>query len=140
VAADALTQAVIELREQGTSIILSTHDMNVAERMCDFIFMIYQGKKVLDGTLASIQDQYGSDVVRVRLEDGAAFPMLPGVAQATVHGPWHELQLTTGTDPQQVLTALAGQVRVRHFELARPSLHDIFVRIAGPEGEEVPHA
>ena len=69
-----------------------------------------------------------------------AFPTLPGVAHAVVQGPWHELHLEAGADPQQVLAALAGRVRVRHFELARPSLHDIFVRIAGPEGEEVLHA
>ena len=46
--------------------------MNVAERMCDFIFMIYKGKKVLDGTLGEIQDAYGSDTVRVRLRTATA--------------------------------------------------------------------
>ena len=42
--------------------------MNTAEKMCDFIFMIFKGRKVLDGTLTEIQDRYGSDTIRVRIE------------------------------------------------------------------------
>ena len=52
--------------------IFSTHDMDIAERMCDTIFMIYRGRKVLDGTLAAIQSHYGRDTLRVRMGDGAA--------------------------------------------------------------------
>ena len=52
--------------------IFSTHDMNVAEKMCDFIFMIFKGRKVLDGTLDSIQDEYGSDTIRLRTEERRA--------------------------------------------------------------------
>ena len=37
--------------------------MSMAEKLCDYIFMIYQGRKVLDGTLETIQDRYGSDTV-----------------------------------------------------------------------------
>src|SRR5205085_11953404 len=69
-----LRDAVLELKQAGTTVIFSTHDMAVAEKMCDFIFMIYKGKKVLDGTLESIQEKYGSDTVRVRL-DGSAAPL-----------------------------------------------------------------
>src|SRR5437867_9927564 len=66
--AEVLREAVLDLKRDGTTVIFSTHDMAVAEKMCDFIFMIYQGKKVLDGTLESIQDLYGSDTLRVRLD------------------------------------------------------------------------
>src|SRR5215471_9156407 len=66
--AEVLREAILELKGQGTTIIFSTHDMAVAEMMCDFICMIYQGRKVLDGTLESIQDTYGSDTVRVLIE------------------------------------------------------------------------
>jgi ABC-2 type transport system ATP-binding protein len=114
-------------------VIFSTHDMAVAEKMCDFIFMIYKGKKVLDGTLESIQDRYGSDTVRVRLDGGARVDDLRGVAKVVDFGRWQELRLDPGTDSQQLLAALMARGRVRHFELARPSLQDIFVRIARPE-------
>ena len=77
---DVLRQAVWELRTRGVTILFSTHDMTMAERMCDFIFMIFRGRKVLDGTLSSIQDRYGADTVRIRADGGAALLRgLPGV-------------------------------------------------------------
>jgi ABC-2 type transport system ATP-binding protein len=139
--AETMREAILELKREGTTVIFSTHDMTVAEKMCDFIFMIYRGRKVLDGTLEDIQDAYGSDMIRVRLEqEGTDLGELPGVLKVADYGRWQELRLTRGADSQQILTALMGCGRVRHFELARPSLHDIFVRIAGPEAEEDDHA
>jgi ABC-2 type transport system ATP-binding protein len=134
---DVLQAAVLELRAEGATVIFSTHDMSTAEAMCDFICMIYRGKKVLDGTLTTIQDRYGSDTVLLRLEGGgAALRDLPGVEHATDRGQLQELRLAQGADPQRLLAEVMTRGRVLQFELARPSLHDIFVRIAGPaEGE-----
>jgi ABC-2 type transport system ATP-binding protein len=133
---EVLREAILDLRKAGTTVIFSTHDMGVAEKMCDFIFMIYRGRKVLDGTLESIQDAYGSDTVRVRLEgDGNGLDGLPGVSKVTDFGRLQELRLATGADPQRVLAALMERGGVRHFELTRPSLQDIFVRIARPADE-----
>ncbi len=134
--AEVLREAVLGLKRDGATVIFSTHDMAVAEKMCDFIFMIYKGKKVLDGTLEAIQDAYGSDTLRVRLDGGAALSGLRGVARVADFGRWQELRLERGADAQQVLGELMCRGPVRHFELARPSLHDVFVRIAAPEGEE----
>ena len=135
--ADVLKDAVLELQSNGTTVIFSTHDMNVAEKMCDFIFMIFKGRKVLDGTLTSIQDRYGSDTIRLRIEgDGAVLHNLAGVERVNDYGRLQELRISAGGDSQQILAAIMSKTRVRYFELARPSLHDIFVRIAGPEAEE----
>jgi ABC-2 type transport system ATP-binding protein len=139
--AEVLREAVLDLRRDGATVIFSTHDMAVAEKMCDFIFMIYKGRKVLDGTLESIQDTYGSDTLRVRLDgDGEALEQLPGVLKVADFGRWKELRLERGTNSQQLLSRLMTRGQVRHFELARPSLQDIFVRIAAPEMEEGGHA
>ena len=136
-----LRTAVLDLKREGATVIFSTHDMAVAEKMCDFIFMIHKGCKVLDGTLETIQDIYGSDTLRVRLEgNGTSLAALPGVSRVNDFGRLQELRLERGTDPQQVLAALMQRGQVRHFELTRPSLHDIFVRIAGIESEENNHA
>jgi ABC-2 type transport system ATP-binding protein len=133
---DVLREAVLGLKRDGATVIFSTHDMAVAETLCDFLFMIYKGRKVLDGTLEAIQDRYGSDTVRVRLEGNGFDPRaVPGVAHVTELGRLHELRLAAGAEPQQVLAALMAHSAVRHFEVARPSLHDIFVRIAAPETE-----
>jgi ABC-2 type transport system ATP-binding protein len=131
--ADILRDAILGLRRDGATVIFSTHDMAVAERMCDFICMIYQGRKVLDGTLESIQDAYGSDTLRVQLDGASAgAAALPGVAGVTDYGRQQELRLMPKADPQAVLAGLMGLGRVIHFELTRPTLHDIFVRIARP--------
>jgi ABC-2 type transport system ATP-binding protein len=131
--AEVLRDAVLDLKKNGATVIFSTHDMSVAEKMCDFIFMIYKGKKVLDGTLENIQDQYGHDTLRVRLDGANGIATVPGVVKVTDFGKLQELRLEPGVDPQDVLAALMERGRVRHFELARPSLRDIFVRIAGAD-------
>jgi ABC-2 type transport system ATP-binding protein len=125
-------QAILDLRRDGTTIIFSTHNMAVAEQLCDFIFMIYKGEKVLDGTLDSIQDTYGYDTLRVAV-DGASIQGLPGIESATDFGRHQELTLTKGADSQAVLAELMRRGTVRRFEQSRPSLHDIFVRIAKPK-------
>ena len=134
--ADVLRDAILGLKKEGATVIFSTHDMGVAEQMCDFIFMIYKGRKVLDGTLDEIYGQYGEDTLRVRLDgDAVRLDGLPGVARVTDFGRLQELQLGAGADPQAVLAELTRRGRVRHFEQVRPSLHDIFVRIASPTPE-----
>jgi ABC-2 type transport system ATP-binding protein len=136
--ADVLREAVLDLRKTGTTVIFSTHDMSVAEKMCDFIFMIYRGNKVLDGTLESIQDRYGSDTIRVRVEGNGFDPRtIPGVEKMTDFGRLQELRMAANTDPQAVLAELMKRGRVMHFELTRPSLHDIFVRIASPDAADM---
>jgi ABC-2 type transport system ATP-binding protein len=133
---EVLREMVLELKRQGTTIIFSTHDMSVAEKMCDAIFMIYKGKKVLDGTLREIQETHGRDVIHVRLENnGNAVNLsgLPGVVAVTDFGNLQELRVMPGTDRQQILTALMQRGRVEHFQVAHPSLHDIFMQIANPQ-------
>jgi ABC-2 type transport system ATP-binding protein len=133
-----LRDMVLDLKRQGTTVIFSTHDMSVAEKMCDFIFMIYKGQKVLDGTLRSIQQKYGSDTLRVRAQcNGTSLGSLPGVVKVTDFGNLQELRLTPGADSQQILAALIQHGHVDHFELAHPSLHDIFVRIASPDLQDM---
>lgn len=130
---DVLRDAIVGLKKHGATVIFSTHDMSAAEKMCDQIFMIHKGRKVLDGTLASIQDQYGSDTIRLRLADPGALSALGGVEKIADYGNYQEVRLTNGTNPQQLLANLASRTNINLFELAKPSLHDIFVRIAAPE-------
>jgi ABC-2 type transport system ATP-binding protein len=130
--AEVLKDGVLELRSRGTTIVFSTHDMSAAERMCDRIFMIFRGRKVLDGTLGEIQSQYGADTVRVRCGGGrAVLDQLPGIEAINDHGNVQDLRLKG--DPQAFLRALLQVTDVQEFEITRPSLHDIFVRIAGQD-------
>lgn len=139
---DLLRSAVSELREAGTTVILSTHDMDVAQQMCDRILMIYRGQKVLDGTLAEIRQNQGKPRLRVRMSPQSPPPTsdLPGVERVEAAGDALDLFLANSDYRPAVLRALCAAGDVEHFETVRPSLHDIFVSIAGPEARENPTA
>jgi ABC-2 type transport system ATP-binding protein len=129
--AQVLKDAVLELRQKGTTVVFSTHDMATAERMCDRIFMIFRGRKVLDGTLESIQNDYGADTVRIRTSDGSRILTgMPDVEAVNDFGQMQEVRLNG--DPQAFLGRLIARTSVYQFEVTRPSLQDIFVRIARP--------
>ena len=153
---EVLRDAVLWLREQGTTVVFSTHDMAVAEKICDTIFMIYGGKKVLDGTLASIQNQYQANRVRIGLVDkrvqlklaeggrtdagmvvvvDAARPEVLGlrnVRDVAAVGDFWECELADAGDANRLLKDLVALAELEHFEIIRPTLHEIFVRIAKP--------
>lgn len=141
VSAESLREAVIDLRRRGATIILSTHDMRTAETLCDSILMIFKGRKVLDGTLSQIQNQYGNDTIRVTADGGAdVMRDLPGIENLRDLGKVQELRICRDCDAQETLRALLARTRVESFTVAKPSLDDIFVRIAGPEGARAQNA
>jgi ABC-2 type transport system ATP-binding protein len=136
---EAIRMAILDLRRQGTTVIFSTHDMSAAEKMCDFVFMIYRGNKVLDGTLAEIKSQYGADTIRLRW-DGRREDLdsIREVRRVADMGAYQELE--TGGDPQRILEQLVPKGRVSLFEISQPSLHDIFIRIATPKAADVDYS
>ena len=86
-------------------------------------------------TLEAIQQDYGVDTVKLRIEGGGAMlDGLDGVEQVTDHGRYQQVRVNG--DAQQLLRALAAKTTVHHFEAARPSLHEIFIRIAGRQAAE----
>lgn len=139
---DLMRSAVQELRAQGATVILSTHDMHVAEQLCDTVFMIFRGQKVLDGPLAEIRRKYATNRVRVRLAEGAALPSaIPGVERSSGFDGYALLEPAAGQSPQSVLRTIVDLAPVEHFEVVQPTLHDVFVSIAGGrEGAEASHA
>ncbi len=103
--AEVLKDAVLDLRKSGTTIVFSTHDMSVAERLCDRIFMIFKGKKVLDGTLDEIQSKFGFDTVRLKTDDGLnALEGLVDPDEITDLGNLQEVRWSG--DPQRLLESL----------------------------------
>lgn len=134
VSQSAMRDVVLELRQTGTTVIFSTHDMEVAQGLCDRVLMIHRGRKVLDGPLDSIRQQYGSNLLRVRMDGGAALPAdLRGIAECVATGGFFDLRLADHSCRPELLQQLAARGNLEHFEVVRPSLRDIFVRIAGTE-------
>jgi ABC-2 type transport system ATP-binding protein len=91
---------------------------------------------VLDGTVSDIQSRYPADEIRLRLAEGHSLPnSLPGVIHTEIRGAYYHLKLDSGDSAGTLLRTIAASTMVEHFELLRPSLHNIFIRIAGPVAE-----
>jgi ABC-2 type transport system ATP-binding protein len=134
---EVIKDAILDLQSRGITVVFSTHDMSMAEKMCDFIFMIFKGNKVLDGTLGDIQNKYANDTIRIRSGNGTAvFKDLKGVEKVNDYGQLQELRIADNADPHMILKEIINRTKIDSFDIVKPSLHDIFVRIAGSEAEE----
>jgi len=123
-----------DLKNEGRTILLSTHMMGEAEKMADDIVLIHRGKVVLDGTLEQVRASFGKNTLHIDFEgDGKFLGELPDVKRAAIVGNSAEIALTEGADPQRILEAAIGRLRIRRFELAAPSLEEIFIEKVGHE-------
>jgi ABC-2 type transport system ATP-binding protein len=121
---------ILELKNQGKAIILSTHRMNEVEELCTRIFMIDKGKNVLYGKLAEIKAKYRNNSVLVEFE--GVLPEMAGVKNRKISGNSAELFLEDTTTPQELLERLIeNKVRINRFEVSTPSLNEIFIQVAG---------
>ena len=129
---DQMKGLILSHREKGNTVVFSTHMMEHAEKLCDYLLLINKGRKVMDGTLEAIRSGYKSNSVVVELEGETGFvEEIPMVAGVTEMGKKLEVELAEGADPQEFLRAVVGRSRVRSFEEKKLSLHEIFVRLVG---------
>ena len=125
-----LKEIILELKEHGRSIILSTHMMNEVEELCDRILMIDKGRAVLYGKLNDIKSKYRNN--SVFLECAGDFGQLDGVIGSKDHGQYVELFLAEQSSPQHILSQLVDKgIAVYRFEVSTPSLNEIFIHVAG---------
>lgn len=128
--AERIKNFIANLQQEGKTIVLSTHQMNRVEALCNRILLINRGQAVLYGPLAGIKRDYASNVVRVRAPQIP--PDLPGVVEMEPDDGAFNLALAEGAYPQEVLrTMLDRGVEVQAFEVAPVPLEDIFVAAVG---------
>ena len=122
-----------ELRGQGTTILMSTHQMHQVEELCDRILLIDEGRDVLYGDLDEVRRRFSGHAVLVRA--AGELPTVPGVEQVSPHNNAVRLTLARDTTPQDVLRALMAQnVVLEKFEIAIPTLDEIFIRVVEEGG------
>jgi ABC-2 type transport system ATP-binding protein len=141
--AQALKDAVLELRRRGKTVVFSTHIMDNAEKMCDSVAIISRGAKVLDGTVAGVKSQAGARNIALSLAGGShngvgeVLRDTELVSKVDDSNNFFELELAPNADAQVLLRRLidAG-ASIHRFELVQPSLHQIFLQRVGAEGIE----
>ncbi len=128
-----LKDLIIEQRDRGATVVLSTHRMEQVEALCESICLIHKGEPVLDGVLADIRAGYGWNTVVVEYEGNGAGPLtdLPGVRRGEDTGREARLELEPGADPQAVIRTVVNRVAIRAVRLEHPSLEDIYLERVG---------
>jgi ABC-2 type transport system ATP-binding protein len=134
---ETLKTAIGELRSAGRTVLLSTHQLELAERLCDQVCIIARGRAVADGPIAEVRR--GSHGTRVALaletwspETAARIAAMPGVIEAAEDGREIEIALAEGADPQALLAELVrGGARIQRFERVQPTLRQVFLERAG---------
>ncbi|MEP6989826.1 MAG: ATP-binding cassette domain-containing protein [bacterium] len=141
--AQALKDAVVDLKARGKTVIFSTHLMDNAERMCDAVCIIAHGDKVLDGAVSDVKAAHGTRVVALSVDGDARDRILPIladrslVARADDQNRFYEIQLAAGADAQVLLHRVVDTgATIHRFELVQPSLHQIFLEKVGATGVE----
>jgi ABC-2 type transport system ATP-binding protein len=133
---DLLKSIMLEIRNEGKTVIFSTHVMHQAEKLCDSILLINKGQAILDDRLANIQSQRRSHIVSVEIDGNTGFiKNLPMVKAMESDGNQLDITLVEDGDSQELLRLITEQTHMQRFEVKVPSLHEIFVELVGKGNE-----
>jgi ABC-2 type transport system ATP-binding protein len=131
---EMVRDVILDLRNDGKTVIFSTHIMEQAEQICDFILLINGGKKILDGSISDIKSNFEQTLV-LDYEGDPGLLAQPGVTRINNMGNSAELSLSPDADPQRILKVLMDQLTLTSFSIKEPSLHEIFIRAVGESSE-----
>lgn len=123
-----IKNTILDLKKEGRTIIFSTHSMESAEKLCDQIFLINKGKRVLAGKLSDIKEKFGRKNIHIQYDGNSGFLENSNmIHKYDDFGKYTEVQLKEDIDPQMFLKDCISKVKVRKFEIVEPSLNDIFI-------------
>jgi ABC-2 type transport system ATP-binding protein len=134
---DTMRDIILDMKRQGRTVIFSTHGMEQAEQLCDFVMMIHKSRLQFAGTLSEVKK--GRDL-GIQLDydgDGRVLQQLPGVQRVNDNGKHAEIYLQKGGDPQQALRWLVDRIIVKRFDYSEPSLHEIFIRTVDEANQQL---
>ncbi|MCX2484139.1 ABC transporter ATP-binding protein [Pedobacter sp. MR2016-24] len=130
--ADIIKNEILELNKQGSTFIFSTHRMESVEELCDNIALIHRSKKILDGTVEGIKEQYRNNTYRVEYEGqydtSLASDIFEVLQQQEVKGKTTlKVQLRPDKNANQLLAALLPSVAIHRLDEVIPTMNDIFI-------------
>ena len=126
---EVLKEIILELKTSGKTIIFSTHQMEVAEKICDDICLINRSRKILEGSIREVKRGFSRNAVALRLQGGeSVLEDSSLISKAQRHSDGLEVLLAEGATSQTLLKELlAAGATIERFEMIEPSLHDIFI-------------
>ncbi len=128
---ELVMETILELKKAGKTILFSTHRMEQVEKVCDSICLINNGEKVLDGKVREVKEAYGKNRLHIEFEGSDAFiasAVSMGKAEVCDRQPKYvELKLLDSTKPKEILALIGNDTDLTRFELAEPSLREIFI-------------
>jgi len=131
-----LKDLLIEMTEDGTTVVLSTHVLPQVDELCTHICLINRAREILGGTLADIRASYGGNHWRVHTELGAdAISALPGVVSVRPLRGELLVELEDGRGPRELVRALVAEGSVESFTRFVPDLENIFIRAVEEDSE-----
>ena len=131
---ELLKDLVVELKNNGTTVIFSTHQMHQAERLCDQLVLINRGRKLAGGTLEQIRSQFSSRSILLEGQgDFSGLAELEGVEHVELNNGHARVELAADREPDAVLHHALDTARLTKFEIVRPDLHEIFVKLVGED-------
>ncbi|MEJ2614676.1 MAG: ATP-binding cassette domain-containing protein [Ignavibacteriaceae bacterium] len=123
-----IKETILSFVDSGKIIILSTHQMETAEKLCSEIFLIDKGKEVISGSLNQIKKSYGGNNIKIEYSGDASFiKELPFVIQVDIYSNYAEIQLADGTAPGEFLKTLVDKINISSFSVIEPTLNKIFI-------------
>jgi ABC-2 type transport system ATP-binding protein len=135
-----LKEAFLEMRDRGKTLVLSTHQMEMVEELCESLVIIDRGRIVVGGPVREVKRAGGRRVVRLGVAGDADLPWLAELDGVRVIRPgqdYTELYVEAGRDPESILqAALARGEHISRFEIADPSIEQIFIDLVGPVATE----
>jgi ABC-2 type transport system ATP-binding protein len=135
---EILRDVIDEMRAAGRTILYSTHQMDLAERICNQIALIDRGRVVLAGTVEEVRRSHAGNNVLVEFEgDGSFLRSIPPVASADIYPNYAELKLKSDASLDDILPHLGGRLRISKIERVRPTLNAIFIETVSRRGEGV---
>jgi len=131
---ELLKEIIIELKEDGNTILFSTHRMEQVEQMCDDICLFNNGKVVLTGNLRQIKKDYGKNTVLLEFQGDSSFlDELDDVRINNRSTNFAEIRILNGLNPQEILKKAMQNSEIHKFQLVEPSLNEIFISTVGED-------
>jgi ABC-2 type transport system ATP-binding protein len=137
---DVFKEIIRELRDGGTTVLLSAHQMNMVEELCDSIFLINHGREVLSGKLQAIKESYKEDIVELRYdpaEDSGFLKQIPGLRILREEPGLVVMRYSGSAAINALLQEFVSKLTVKAITVEKPPLHEIFVETVRERGEDI---